>query len=111
MHINKLKIPLDIVIDGANLIILSVDAFYDYSNGKKTDKMIGYRYTVGNDKTFDKFSVKIPSTTPAITQEQIDSSKTHVFVKFDNAIARPYRTQSGDYELSITASAISVVKN
>ena len=110
MQISKLKIPFDVVIDSANLYMLKVSPNYEYIDGKRTDTLCGYKYTVLEDKTFEKFSVKIASQAPAITQEQIDASKERIKVVFDNAIARPYRTYSNDYALSVTASGISILK-
>ena len=108
MQLTKLNIPLQIVIEDANLILINVAPYYNYVDGKKTDAVIGYRYTVVEDKNFDKINVKIPSTTPAISQETIDSAKQRILVSFENAFAKPYRTPSGNYDLSITASGINI---
>lgn len=110
MMLSKLNIPFNIVIQDANLILVDVKEYYEYQNGKKTDVMLGYKYMVAEDKNFEKFAVKIPSTTPAITKEQIDAAKERIRVSFTDAIAKPYRTNSGDYDLSISATGISIVK-
>ena len=110
MNLLKLNIPLQVVTNGANLILLEVAPYYAYEDGKKTDNLIGHRYTVVEDKNFEKFIVKVPSSDPAISQENIDSAKQRFSVSFDNAFAKPYRTHSGDYELSISATGISIVK-
>lgn len=110
MQLSKLNIPFNIVIDNANTILLGVAPYYDYVNGKKTDNQLGYKYTVVEDKTFEKFNVKIASKAPVITQEQIDASKERIKVAFENAIAKPYRTTYGDYDLSVSATGISILK-
>ena len=110
MMLSKLNIPFNIVIQDANLILVDVKEYYEYQNGKKTDVMLGYKYLVVEDKNFEKFAVKIPSTTPAITKEQIDAAKERIRVNFTDAVAKPYRTNSGDYDLSISATGISIVK-
>lgn len=110
MRFTNLTIPLDIVLNGANMILTAVMPYYTYVDGKKTENIEGYRYYVVEDKTFEKLSVKIPSVVPAISKEEIENAKNHIRVTFDNAIAKPYRTQSGEYELSVTATAVSVVK-
>lgn len=110
MQLSKLNLPLDVIIGGANQILLEVTPYYAYMDGKKSDTILGYRYTVVEDKNFEKFSVKIPSSVPAISQESIDSSKQRIIVTFDNAIAKPYRTQSGEYDLSISATGINIAK-
>lgn len=110
MNLSKLNIPFVPVVAEGRLILLKVEPYYTYENNKRTDKLAGYKYTVVEDKDFDKYVVKIQCATPAITQEQIDSTKQKMTVTFENASAKPYRTQSGDYELSITATGISIVK-
>ena len=111
MNICKLQIPLGIVTKDANLILLSVSPNYEYVNNKITDNLLGYKYTVVEDITFEKLIVKVASTTPVITQEQIDTAKDRIFVTFNNAIAKPYRNVSnGQYDLSINANSVSIVK-
>lgn len=111
MQITKLEIPIPIIINGANLILLSVAPNYEYVDNKKTDNLLGYKYTVVEDITFEKFVVKVPSSTPVMTQEQIDTAKDRIYVTFNNAIAKPYRnTSTGNYDLSINANGISIVK-
>lgn len=110
MNLSKLNIPFVPVVTDGNLILLKSEPYYIYENGKKTDKLGGYKFTVVDDKDYDKYAVKIPSNVPAISQDQIDSAKNKLLVSFENAFAKPYRTQSGDYELSISATGINIVK-
>jgi len=110
MQLSKLNIPFNIVVNDANIILLGVAPYYEYVDGKKTENLLGYKYNIVEDKTFEKFSVKIASKAPVITPEQIDSSKERIKVAFENAFAKPYRTFSGDYDLSVTATGISIVK-
>ena len=110
MILTALKIPLEVVTEGANLILLEVNPYYQYQNGVRSNEIEGYRYTVVEEKKYEKFSVKIPSTAPAFTNEQIASAKAKIYVTFVNGIAKPYRTQSGEYALSISASSVSTIK-
>ncbi len=110
MLLTSIKIPMQVVTDGANLILLEVAPYNQYKHGVKTDIVEGYRYTVVEDKKYEKLSVKIPSSTPAITNEQIESSKSKIFVTFENGIAKPYRTSNGEYALSCSATSVSIVK-
>ena len=109
MRIYSINIPLDAITLGANLILLGVYPFFEYKDGEKTDILAGYRYLVVEDSNFEKFSVKILSSAPAITPEQIAAAKTKILVRFENAFARPYQDSRGEYQLSFSASAISVV--
>lgn len=106
----KLTIPFTIILDGANAILLEIVPFYEYKNGKKTDTLLGYKYLIVEDKNFEKYAVKIASETPLISKEQVETAKGRIHVTFENAIAKPYRTNTGDYELSISATGISIVK-
>lgn len=110
MNITKLSIPLDIITGDAKLILLEVAPYYSYVDGKRTNTLLGYRYLVVEDKTFDKMFVKIPSPVPAVTMEMLETAKKRILVTFDNAMAKPYRNQNGDYDLSITASGINIIQ-
>ena len=110
INLAKIKIPLTAVVDGANLILVDVSPYYAYVDGKKTDNQLGHKYLVVEDKNFDKFFVKVPSATPIITSEQLSEAKQRIMVTFENGVARPYRTQNGEYDLSITATAVAIAK-
>jgi len=110
MQLSKLNIPFNIVVNDANTLLLGVAPYYEYVDGKKTEKLLGYKYNIVEDKTFEKFSVKIASKAPVITQEQVDASKERIKVTFENAFAKPYRTTYGDYDLSVSATGISILK-
>ncbi len=110
LDITKLQIPLSVIAKDAHLILLEVQPYYDYKDGKKTDTRLGYKYTVVEDRNFEKFPVKIPGNSPAISKEQLENAKSRIFVSFDNAAGKFYRTDRGDYALSVTASDVSIVK-
>lgn len=111
MNFLKLEIPFIVISKGDRLILVDVQAVYEYKDGKRTESRIGTRYiVVAEDAGYEKFSVKVANPTPLLTAEQLQSSKQTYHVKFENAIAKPYRTQSGDFELSITATAVNFVK-
>lgn len=110
MQFSKLNIALGTIIEDANLLLIDVMPYYEYNDGKKTENLLGYKYTVAEDKTFDKFSVKVPSTVPAITKEQLERSKERIRVTFENGYAKPYRTVTGDYDLSFNATGINIIK-
>lgn len=110
MRLTNLNIPLNIVLNGANTLLLGVTPYYEYVDGKKTENLLGYKYTVVEDQNYEKFSVKIESKTPSITQQQIDDATARIKVTFEKAFARPYRTNSGDYDLSVTATGINLQK-
>lgn len=109
MLFSRLEIPLNVIVKEANLILLGVAPYYEYADGKKTDIIAGYRYNVVEDANFEKFSVKIASSEPIITQKEIDASTARLYVQFDNAFAKPYQSFSGSYDLSFSATGVSFI--
>ena len=111
MNLMKLSFPLSAITGDAHLILLEVRPVFAYLDGKKTENQEGYKFWVVDDRNFEKFAIKIACTTPAITQEHVDASKERLYVRFENAVCKPYKTNSGDFDLSITASNVIVVKS
>lgn len=92
----------------------SVSARYDYVNGKRTDKLLGYTYTVTNIDTFDQIHVFVEQEKPLITTDKLhecQASGKKIYVEFTNATIKPYysdRTHS--IEDSIKAVSIQLVE-
>lgn len=110
MDISKLNIPLSVVIGKAELLLLGVSPVYQYTDNKRTDVVVGYRYEVVETDNYDKLSVKINSAAPAVTTEQLEKAENRYRVAFEECYAKPYRLQSGGYDLSFTASKILFLK-
>lgn len=111
IRFEKLSIPLAVVTNNAKLILTDVQPWYAYENGK-VDKtsLLGHKYTVAETGSYEKFTVKVSSPTPIITPEQLEAAKDPIFVAFKDCFAKPYRNQNGMYDLSFTASTVSVEK-
>lgn len=111
MKLQELRTSLYSYVTDGHLILTGVQPVVEYQDGKRTDNHVGTSYeVVAENDGYRKFRVKVNSLTPLITQEQLKASKQKHYVQFENAIAVPYRTQSGEYELSITATAVNFVK-
>lgn len=110
IKLELLEIPLTIITKNTTMLLISISPWVEYKDGKKTDTQIGHRYEVVETSTFEKFVVKVKDTTPVLSTEQLTNAKEHITVTFDNAICKPYRTGNGNYDLSITAKSISIVK-
>ena len=108
--LTKLSIPLEVVIGDAKLILIDVLPYYSYENGNKTDKQLGYKYIIVEDIGFDKLSIKVPGLVSPITREQVANTPERIYVAFTDCYAKPYRTFTNDYDLSISASSISIIK-
>ncbi len=111
IKITDISIPLEVIFKNNTFILLNVREAKEYENGKVTANIIGYRYEVVDTETFEKFTVKVLGTATVISQENIDNAPKKIKVNFVNAFAKPYRTSSGFYELSIRADSISIVTN
>lgn len=108
--VRDMEIPLIALTKGASLILLGCKPTYEYINQQRSESVIGYTYTVVDNQKFNKIQVKVESTSPLLTDEQISTAKEHIFVKFEQAIIKLYITQSGDVEFSIKATGISLQK-
>lgn len=91
-------------------ILISQRPAYEYSDGKKTGNQIGITYeVVFPDNLFEKASVKVAGTQPAITEEQLKKNSGKIKVKFKNLTGRFYRANSGEYALSCRAEGLEVI--
>jgi hypothetical protein len=105
-----LEIPFEVVTKYAPVWLLTIAPWMKYESGKRTDIQQGFMYTVVDTATFEKYVIKIKGTTPLLTDDQLASAKERIAVKFEEAICKPYKNASGNYELSITAKGISIAK-
>ncbi|QAA30957.1 hypothetical protein [Clostridium manihotivorum] len=111
IKLTDLRIPLEIIFKNDTFILLNVKALKQYSEGKITDRLIGYSYEVVDLGSFEKFQVKVLGEKEVITQQYIDNSENRLKVTFGNAIAKPYRSSNGNFDLSISADSINVLEN
>ena len=61
-------------------ILEGVRPWHEYAGGKRTDKQLGLAYTLVNRSGYDKVTVKIASTTPIMTNEQIEAAEDDIHV-------------------------------
>lgn len=86
---------------------------YVYKDGKRTDVIAGHVYTSTNIETFDQINILVEGTTPLMPIEEFNSLRAEgekVFVRFDNAVLRPYYNENlKSIQDSIKARAIEQV--
>lgn len=97
--------PLSDFMGTTIFAVLRVAPVYAYIDGKKTDTVIGIKYTVANPDTFVNFDVKVSQTTPVITQEKVDASDERFWVTFTNAMVKPSKIEFGNVQCTVTADA------
>lgn len=92
-------------------ILLNMAPGYAYVDGKRSDTQSYIRYeTVFADNAFEKVSVKIPGTKPAVTVEQLAQQSGKLKVKFKNLTGKFYQKNSGEYALSCSADSVEVIQ-
>ena len=85
-------------------------SFHYDENRKRTEIVEGYHYTVTEMETLSSFTVRVNSTTPVITPEELENSGERVFVEFplDETVVKPYKLEYGMATVSITAPYVKL---
>lgn len=88
---------------GNKLLLVEVAPTYAYSEGKRTNTVTGYRYTVAMpDHGFDKLSVRIDG------KQQLDTPDGYAEVAFRDLEIYIYWTPTG-YQVGARAKGIQLV--
>lgn len=99
----------DIVIDnektlGKHLLLTEVIPYYRYNDGKKTNEIEGYKYTVVlQERKFEKLSVKIEGDC------RMSQPDKYQEVELKGLELRPY-SKDGDFAISAKATDIYPLK-
>lgn len=87
---------------------------YTYKDGKRTEEIAGYVYTVTNTDTFDQINVSVENKPALITPDklaELQNAGEKTFVEFENAMVRPYYSErTKAIEDSIKADSVHIVK-
>lgn len=102
---------LDEIVKCEVFVLKKSKPVYHYENGTKTEKIEFYKYEVANPDTYDLYEIKVPSTKPVISQEDLEKSENVVWISFKNAILKPYRIEFGKVECSVVAESATIVEN
>ena len=97
----------DLIIDpkslGSKLWLVEVSPAYEYQNNRRTDTVLGYRYTVAlPDKGLDKINVRIDG------EKRMDTPDGYVEVRFDGLEVFIYWSQ-GQPQVGASAAGIHLV--
>lgn len=88
------KFGFEFIFKSNIFIVLRIDPFYEYADGKKTDRLEGYKYEVVDTANFDRLKVKVKGqSTPLMSDEQLQElreSGRKVLVEFINGAVMPY---------------------
>lgn len=107
--ISSTPIPFEVYAKAEKFLLFSVTPAFRYVDGKATEQIDAYRYTIGDPSTCMRFSIKVPGTTAIITPEQLKVAKEPVFVTLTDAFGRIYQTAE-NVEISFSAKGIAISK-
>lgn len=100
---------LDEIMPSDKFIVKEVAPVYAYADGKRTDKIEAYRYTLVDPESFDTFDVKVKGDKPVVTSEMVADKENRVWVALDNAIVKPFKMEYGKVSCSVTADSIKIL--
>lgn len=109
----KKGIPLSDYMDESVFYLNSMIPRYLYTDGKRTEEIQGYVYTVTNIGSFEQVHIFVPGSKPVIEPDrllELQEKGEKKFVEFEEALLRPYyneRTRS--LEDSIRAKSVRLV--
>ena len=114
--LNNREIPIEVIETERVFVLLDVSPVYEYDlDNKRTDKILGWAYTVANTESFEKYKVKVNNVKPLISHEALIANRENgikTFVEFDNAVVKMYwSTIKKTFEDSFKADGVSLVKD
>ncbi|MCI8496437.1 MAG: hypothetical protein HFI74_12330 [Lachnospiraceae bacterium] len=85
--------------------------FHYDENRKRTDLVEAFKYMVLDVETFSSFAVRVNSTSPVITPEELAQADSHVFIEFplSETIVKPFQMEYGVATVSIVAPYAQLV--
>lgn len=83
---------------------------YDKEHNR-TEQIEAYKYTVTDLETLSSFTVRVNSTTPVITPEELEETEERVFIEFpmNDTIVKPFRLEYSVATVSIVAPYAKLV--
>lgn len=111
----KKYIPLKFYISEPNFVLKSSSPRYEFKDGIRTNKILGFKYEVVSTQTFDTLVIFVAQDKVLITNEELAEKQEQgevVIVEFQNAQLKVfYNTFSKAIEDSIVAEDIKFVEN
>jgi hypothetical protein len=86
--------------------LAGVRPYYEYVDGKRTGKQIGWTYSLVNRAGYDKVNVKVVENVPILTQEEIEKSESDILVIAEGFVGSIYNS---DGRIAISGKAEKVV--
>lgn len=102
-------LPFTALFKNGIFVLVDVAPLFEYVNNQKTDNITGTKYTVVEMSNFDKFSVKVPTTTPKISKDFLENAKERIYVRFIDGLATPY-VNGRSVAWTFSAKEVEIVK-
>ena len=94
------EIPFAVIFKDETFILLSIEEYFIYEDGARTNKHAGFKYEVVDTVTFDKIKVKIEGQKePLMKPEDLTKLRDggeKVIVEFVNGIDKLYSRKDGN---------------
>ena len=99
--------------EDCDFVLKGYKVVHIYENGKKTDTVSHILYHLVDTISFQQIYIKVPHSTPIITQSDLDNADMPVFVSIPtkDTVVKPYKIEFGHVKVSITSPSISIVKD
>lgn len=110
ININKITLTLQQVAGADTILITGVRPMKEFQDGKQTDKVIGYNYSVVCPANkYEAFSIKIEQEKPTITQEELDAKGGTAKAKVKAFEGKFYQNKSKDILFTAKATGIEII--
>ncbi len=109
------ELPFQIIESESVFALLAEKPYVKYENNKPTNEVIGYRYSVVNTESFEKYDFKVEGTNPLISSDLLLDKRekgAKIFVEFDNPTIKMYWNSAMNcYMDSLKADGIKIFKS
>ncbi len=110
-RITDFRFSLLMVAKTEEVLVTKVTPFKDYIDGKPSENIAGYKYTVVCPANkYESFTVKIRESQPTITNEKIEAAGGSIKGTFNGFEGKFYRTNNGEYAFTAKAEELEVLE-
>lgn len=112
MLINR-RIPLSALLPTETFELIGIRSIFKYDDdGKRTNEIVGFVYSVGETTNYDIFDIKVEGKYPIISPDDFKrrrENKERFYVQFDNPTVTMYWNSSKEqYTDSFKADAVKM---
>lgn len=106
IRVSDIKLGLEQVANSKEVLITNVREVREYTDGKRTDNILGYAYEVTAPKNkYEKFSIKVEEKVPVITSEELEAKGNAVKATANDFVGSFYH-RGDDYVFTAKASKV-----